>query len=482
MEKNYMQQQYTKMILFTTFYGLFFTILLYDNFSGITMPLFISGSIVFFSKIFKQMGKNRKKILLFLEISLCLISFSSFLSGNEIVHVLNVFAMIILFLTYLLFYYHDEANWDIPDWISNCTKTIFGTIASYLKPLTDYFSIEKQKEGTKEGNKTLTAILTGILIAIPFVWLILSLLSQADIVFDTFLERFKLNISFSEDIVGWIIYFFFSFLSSYGVLSYLTNKKNIQDKGIRNHGNAITAITVTSILALIYGIFSIIQIVYLFLGQGTLPDGVTYAAYAREGFFQLVFVCAINVILVLIGIHFYNKHKVLNGILSLISIFTYCMIFSSFYRMILYIQAYSLTFLRVFVLWCLVLLFCMMSLLLISIWKKEFPLLKSMIILVTSLFLVLSFMKPDYWIASYQCGQLRENQGSKVDIYYLTSLSSDAAYVIKEYQQELIQTYPEEEQEAVKMDLDYYFDKLEKKADEQTVRTFNLSVYLADYK
>ena len=139
------------------------------------------------------MGKNRKKILIFLEISLCLLGFSSFLSGNEIIHVLNVFAMMILFLTYLLLYYHDEPNWDIPEWISNCTKTVFGTIASYLKPLTDYFSIEKQQEGTKEGNKTLSAILVGILIAIPFVWLILSLLSQADIVFDTFLERFGKN-------------------------------------------------------------------------------------------------------------------------------------------------------------------------------------------------------------------------------------------------------------------------------------------------
>ncbi len=79
-------------------------------------------------------------------------------------------------------------------------------------------------------------------------------------------------------------------------------------------------------------------------------------------------------------------------------------------------------------------------------------------------------------------GQIRENQGSKVDIFYLTSLSSDAAAVLKEYQKELIHTYPVEEQEAVKMELDYYFEKLQKNAEEQTLRTLNLSVYLADYK
>ena len=60
--------------------------------------------------------------------------------------------------------------------------------------------------------------------------------------------------------------------------------------------------------------------------------------------------------------------------------------------------------------------------------------------------------------------------------------SSDAAAVLKEYQKELIHTYPVEEQEAVKMELDYYFEKLQKNAEEQTLRTLNLSVYLADYK
>ena len=41
--------------------------------------------------------------------------------------------------------------------------------------------------------------------------------------------------------------------------------------------------------------------VYLFGGLMQLPSGYTYARYAREGFFQLLFVCILNVIIVLLG-------------------------------------------------------------------------------------------------------------------------------------------------------------------------------------
>lgn len=47
----------------------------------------------------------------------------------------------------------------------------------------------------------------------------------------------------------------------------------------------------------------LIQIVYLFGEWGTLPGNYTYASYARKGFFQLVFVCLINLALVLVMIY-----------------------------------------------------------------------------------------------------------------------------------------------------------------------------------
>lgn len=47
----------------------------------------------------------------------------------------------------------------------------------------------------------------------------------------------------------------------------------------------------------IFYTFCIIQIYYLFLHQGSLPESMTYAQYAHQGFYQLVFVIFINLAL-----------------------------------------------------------------------------------------------------------------------------------------------------------------------------------------
>ena len=84
-----------------------------------------------------------------------------------------------------------------------------------------------------------------------------------------------------------------------------------------------------------------------------LPEGYTYSSYARQGFFQLLAVCIINLIIVLVCLGFFRESRVLKGILTVISLCTYIMVASSAYRMILYIQICQLTFLRIIVLWAL---------------------------------------------------------------------------------------------------------------------------------
>jgi len=108
-------------------------------------------------------------------------------------------------------------------------------------------------------------------------------------------------------------------------------------------------------------IFSVIQIVFLFSGGMILPDGYTYAEYAHQGFFQLLFLCIFNLILVLCCMAVFEMNRWLKMILLIFSACTYVMIASSAYRMILYISNYHLTFLRILVLWFLALLVVLMA-------------------------------------------------------------------------------------------------------------------------
>lgn len=107
------------------------------------------------------------------------------------------------------------------------------------------------------------------------------------------------------------------------------------------------AITVLGMLTLLYLVFSGIQILGLFLGKLSLPEGYTYASYAREGFFQLLAIAILNLILVLACLEYFRESKILKGILTVMSICTFIMILSSAMRMILYIRTYQFTFLRI---------------------------------------------------------------------------------------------------------------------------------------
>ena len=120
---------------------------------------------------------------------------------------------------------------------------------------------------------------------------------------------------------------------SYCGIKYVS-KKRISDTPVETPAfPAAIGITVAATISVVYVFFCFIQIVYLFGGLMQLPSGYTYARYAREGFFQLLFVCILNVIIVLLGSGLFRKNKILNAFLILITLCTYIMIASSAYRM-----------------------------------------------------------------------------------------------------------------------------------------------------
>ncbi|MBP5266749.1 MAG: DUF4173 domain-containing protein, partial [Lachnospiraceae bacterium] len=229
---------------------------------------------------------------------------------------------------------------------------------------------------------------------------------------------------------------------------------------------AIVAITTLSLVTVVYLLFSVIQIVYLFLGNMVLPEDYTYAEYAREGFFQLLVVCILNVVIVLVVSKHFQKHPVLKGLLLLISACTYIMGASAFLRMLMYIDAYYLTRKRILVLWALVTIGLLLVGIVIGIFREGFPLLRYGMTVFCLCYLVLAFSHMDYFIADYNIRQMqvagelvfdeqdfwdRDGYGT-VKMGYLNSLSSDAAAAFDgiptglygDYRDEVVGTYEEE--------------------------------------
>ena len=145
----------------------------------------------------------------------------------------------------------------------------------------------------------------------------------------------------------------------------------------------------------------------------------------------------------------------LKGVLTVMSLCTFVMIASSAMRMLLYIWYYDLTFLRILVLWALALLAVLFLGVLASIYRESFPLFRYSMVVVTVLYLALSFSHPDFIIAYVNIGKAGSPEGTKVsqsegvnagvsqaengyiDYWYLSGLSADAAPVLIPYMREL---------------------------------------------
>jgi hypothetical protein len=193
--------------------------------------------------------------------------------------------------------------------------------------------------------------------------------------------------------------------------------------------NPVIAITISMVMLIVYGLYCMIQIVYLFMGYGTLPRGYTYAEYVHEGFYQLVFVCIINLILVLMCRKYSKDNLVLKIMLSLISMCTFIMIFSSAYRMALYVGAYGLTFLRLYVMWALTVIGLAMIGTLIYIFAPTMPFCRYCIVVLTCMWTAFIMIRPDYNIARYNLVNM-----DKCDTLYITGhLSTDAALAVDLY-------------------------------------------------
>ena len=418
-------------------YAFFYTLFLYHNGSGITYPFFVGGTCLFFFLYLRKSGITAKKSSVFITAALILLGISTCLTDSWVLIFLNKLGIFCLFFYLALHSFYEDKSWNLMKYTGAVINIACSSITYLFSPFSDlsaYRRLHRQEQNKEEGKGKY--VLYGILIALPLLLVILLLLSSADAVFSEILSRtFTFDFSFFDNIWGYLMLFLFAFFASYCLMSRLSERNLKETTEDKRTAEPIIGITVTALISLVYLLFCGIQIIYLFAGLGTLPEHYTYASYAREGFFQLVFVCLINLALVLICTGRFQANKLLKGLLTFISACTYIMIASSVYRMLLYIDAYHLTFLRVFVLWALLVISLLMAGALAVIYRQDFPFVKYCVCTVTILYLIFSFARPDSFIASYNLknSDATIEEGASDSFYdyaYLRQLSLDAAPVI----------------------------------------------------
>ena len=289
-------------------------------------------------------GINKKAYLLIIPIVLIIISnlVLKVLKGNldGTNQLLNIIVLPLLISTYLFMLVRSDFKVSL--------ENMF--LGFKLFPKNLFKNLKFIKINTKKDkNDKVINIIFGTIIGVFISGLILALLTSADDYFDKFLSSITININVDFNlwyVIKGTIYFVILFVIS---INLFKNKEITLKESKMSRANKTVVTTMLFIVNFVFVLFLISEISKLCGNFLKVPKGYIYSSYAREGFFQLLFVTLINFGIILYLIYKTNlvkeDKKVKCLVLSLIA-FSIFLIFNSYYRMFLYIGKFGFTNLR----------------------------------------------------------------------------------------------------------------------------------------
>ncbi len=196
--------------------------------------------------------------------------------------------------------------------------------------------------------------------------------------------------------------------------------------------HVITTLTAVLPIIFIYVIFFISQWgYYMSAFSGKLPTGLSYAEYAREGFFQLCMVSFINMIIIVFVQLFMDGQKpvvakIKSGIVITYAVCTLILIATAMSKMSLYIESYGLTQKRVHSSWLMIVLAIFFVVAVVKQFVGKLNAVAVSCVVVLVMFAGLALSNVDGLIARYNVDRYLEGSLETVDVWAMKDLG-DAA-------------------------------------------------------
>jgi hypothetical protein len=427
--------------------GILFVWFFYGKLPGVSIPLFIFAFYVLLLVYARPVLKKEALFGWLLCIPVFMLSLTYLFFGSHIFRVLNLLMLpVLVLLQTLLITGANSFKWYSPGIIIDLIYgMLYRCLVHIAKPF-GIFSVLLRKNTSENGTKSVAMrIGLGLLISLPLLLILLALLSSADMVFGNLVEKFSklfetINIS---DLIGRIIAALAIFFLTFSYLWSVAHSEKMTESTLKSmppplalqkgFWDPVMILTITSVINILYIVFVVIQFAYLFGGAG-LPDGFTYARYARSGFFELLFVTLLNIGLLACTLTFTKKGgtwarmamRIMNTIMICCTVI---MLFSAYYRMSLYEEAYGYTFLRITTQSFMVFLLVLFVITLARVWKDGLSLLKPYIAVAVVALVAVNYMNVDMLIV--RKNMERYTNTKVIDIAYFSTLSSDAVVEIR---------------------------------------------------
>ncbi|WP_420865766.1 DUF4153 domain-containing protein, partial [Streptomyces showdoensis] len=185
------------------------------------------------------------------------------------------------------------------------------------------------------------------------------------------------------------------------------------------------------VLNLLFAAFNAIQLAVLFGGYDKVlsETGLTYAEYARQGFWQLLTATLLTLVVIGLALRWAPRtdagdRRLVRAVLGTLCVLTLVVVASALRRMDLYVDAYGLTRLRISVatmeIWLGVALLLIMA---AGIWGARL-LPRALAASAAGFVLVFGLIQPDAVIARQNVD--RHERLDRIDVHYLQGLSADA--------------------------------------------------------
>ncbi|MGI5216817.1 DUF4153 domain-containing protein [Nocardia sp. CA-290969] len=328
-----------------------------------------------------------------------------------------------------------------------------------------YAALGRRPDGAGARNRRLGV---SVAVTVALLAVFVPLLAGADATFAALVEGLVPSMR-GDTLVAWIVVFGAAGAGTLGALYLLAGppaaageKTTIPNRTLARleWGLPVGALTV------VFALFLGAQLVALFGGDDYVQRtaGLTYAEYARGGFWQLSAVTVLTLAVILPVLHRATRETAtdrlwLRGLLCAISALTLVMIASALGRMWTYQQAYGFTVLRLLVGTCELWLGVVYVLVIVAVLRLETTWLpRTAVATAVAALLVLAAINPEGLVAGENID--RWQRGENLDVDYLAGLSADIVPAIDRL--------------PVPLRIDLY-NRLEHQLDDDTWNSWNLA-------
>lgn len=286
------------------------------------------------------------------------------------------------------------------------------------------------------GKVTRRGLMAGVgaLVTVFLLIVASTLLGQADMVFRK-LTADLLNFEFVhlDGVIGRVLLglmaapFLFSLLYALGRPKPLAEGKAAKVW----HLDSIVPVMVLAGLDVLYLFFVGVQSAALFGGAEYLAEmGISYAEYARSGFFQLVFVTVLNLVVVLTLLQLSGREgkgwRAIQVLSTALAALSGVILVSAGWRMTLYVLSYGLSFRRALTYWGMVMMALLLAAVCVKVWRESFRFFRFAAVAALAGWLLLNYANVDRIVMKYNVNAYLSGNLDQVDLLYLSNLSYEA--------------------------------------------------------